>query len=100
MRKIIVGVAAIAAAAAWSSPALSKAHLMPSDRADQLGQANADGTSPTGARNADARGLIAGTDDGAKGVDGRAFSDTRSSSGGSERGMKAGRMTTTKTSGQ
>jgi hypothetical protein len=73
---------------------------MPSDRAQQLGQANADATQPTGARNADARGLIPGTDGGARGVDGQTFSDTRSASGGSERGMKAGVMDTTNTTTQ
>jgi hypothetical protein len=99
--RIITGlsVAALAITAA-SSPAFGKAHLQPSDRADQLGQANASavvrdaggniiGLDPTGARNVDARGLAGGD----KGVDGQAFSAVRSASGGSERGMKAGEMT-------
>ena len=90
MRKFIIGVAAIAAGAAWSAPALAKAHLMPSDRAQQLGQANADATLPTGARNADAKGLIPGTDGGAKGVDGQVFSDIRSAAGGTVRGLNKG----------
>jgi hypothetical protein len=88
--------------ASAAAPALGKAHMQPSDTADQLGQANAsavvrdaDGTivgfDETGARNVDGRGLFD-----AKGVDGRTFSAVRSASGGSERGMKAGEMTTPK----
>jgi hypothetical protein len=93
-----LSIAALAITAA-SAPAFGKAHLQPSDTAQQLGQANAsavmldaDGNvveDPTGARNADARGLL----DGDTGVDGQAFSAVRSASGGSERGMKAGEMT-------
>jgi hypothetical protein len=90
MRKTLAGIAAIGMMAGMSAPALSKAHMQPSDRADQLGQANANGLSPTGARNVDARALVPGDE---KGVDGRTFSDVRSASGGSERGMKAGTMT-------
>ena len=99
--RIITGlsIAALAITTA-SAPAFAKGHDAPSDTADQLGQANASavvrdadgnviGLDPTGARNADGKGL-----DGTKGVDGRAFSTVRSASGGSERGMKAGEMTT------
>lgn len=100
MRKLIIGMAAIGMAGGMSAPAFSKAHAQPSDRADQLGQCNASGVvrdancmvvlvggaptiDPTGARNVDARALLGD----AKGVDGQAFSDVRSASGGSERGI-------------
>lgn len=101
-----LSIAALAVTAA-SSPAFGKGHAQPSSTADQLGQCNASGVvrdadcmavltngaptlDPTGARNVDARNLLG---DG-KGVDGRSFSSVRSASGGSERGMKAGSMTT------
>ena len=103
--RIITGlsIAALAITTA-SAPAFAKGHDAPSDTADQLGQANASavmrdadgkviGLDPTGARNVDARQpQLTGT--GTRGVDGRAFSTVRSDSGGSERGMKAGEMTT------
>jgi hypothetical protein len=94
-----LSIAALAITAA-SAPAFGKAHLQPSDTAQQLGQANASavilaedgvtviGLDPTGARAGDAKGA-----DGTKGVDGQTFSAVRSASGGSERGMKAGEMT-------
>ncbi len=101
MRRLIAGVAAAAVAATLATPALSKAHMQPSDRADQLGQCNASAVmrdancnvifvngapvaDPTGARNVDARGLLGDP----KGVDGQSFSADRSASGGSERGQK------------
>jgi hypothetical protein len=77
-----------------AGPAFGKAHMQPSDTADQLGQANADATTPTGARNGDAKAIT----DGEKGVDGQTFSDTRKSVGGSESGMKSGDMTKPNTS--
>ena len=94
---------AVLAITAASTPTFGKAHLQPSDTADQLGQANASadtrdadgkitGLDPTGARNVDARQpQLLGS--GTRGVDGQTFSDVRSASGGSERGMKAGEMT-------
>lgn len=106
--RIITGLSvAVLAATAASSPAFGKGHAQPSDTADQLGQCNASGIvrdsncmavltngaptlDPTGARNVDARNLLG---DG-KGVDGQSFSAVRSASGGSERGQKAGNMTT------
>lgn len=95
-----LSIAALAIATV-SAPAFAKGHAQPSDTADQLGQANASavvrdadgnviGLDPTGARNVDARGLAGGD----KGVDGQSFSTLRKASGGSERGMKAGEMTT------
>ena len=98
MRKILAP-AFMVIIASTAAPAFGKAHLQPSDRADQLGQANASavvrdadgniiGFDDTGARNVDGRGLFD-----PKGVDGQTFSDVRSASGGSERGMKAGEMT-------
>ena len=98
MRKIFAP-AFMIIVAGTAAPAFGKAHLQPSDTADQLGQANssavvrdADGNiigfDATGARNVDGRGLFD-----AKGVDGQSFSAVRSASGGSERGMKAGQMT-------
>ena len=86
--RIIAALAGIATVVAWSAPAMSKAHSQPSDRADQLGQANADATTPTGARNGDAKAIT----DGTKGVDGSMYSDLRSSVKGTESGQKSGDM--------
>jgi hypothetical protein len=76
--------------ASAAGPAFGKAHLQPQDTvAAQLGQANADATSPSGARNGDAKAIT----DSQKGVDGQAFSDIRKMVGGTESGMKSGDMT-------
>jgi hypothetical protein len=88
MRKVLAGLTAIGMVAGLSAPALSKAHKQPADRAQELGQANADATMPTGARNGDARMLT----DSMKGVDGRTYSDLRSSVKGTESGQKSGDM--------
>jgi hypothetical protein len=73
-----------------AGPAFGKAHLQPQDTvAKQLGQANADATSPSGARNGDAKAII----DDQKGVVGQTFSDTRKAVGGTESGQKSGDMT-------
>lgn len=88
MRRIIAAVAATGMVVGWTAPAFSKAHAQPSDRAQELGQANANALDPTGARNGDARGLT----DGTKGVDGKSYSDLRSQVKGTESGMKSGDM--------
>ena len=103
MRRYFAPAVALVLMTSVAAPAFGKAHKQPSDTADQLGQANASavqrdaegniiGFDDTGARNVDARGLAGGD----RGVDGQTFSDDRSASGGSERGMKAGEMTSPK----
>lgn len=92
MRRLITGIAVAALAASSAVPAFAKAHMQPSDRAQELGQANANALDPTGARNADARMLIPGTDGGAKGVDGKVYSDLRREVKGTESGLKSGDM--------
>jgi hypothetical protein len=90
MRRIIASAAATLIMCTASGTALAKAHIQPNDTpAAQLGQSNASALSPTGARNGDAKAI---TDD-QKGVDGKTYSDTRSSVGGTESGMKSGDMT-------
>lgn len=99
MRNIIAP-AAMILMATIAAPAFGKAHLQPSDTAQMLGDLNASavildedgniiGEDPTGARNVDAKGVL----DLVNGVDGQTFSGVRSTSAGSERGLKAGEMT-------
>ena len=88
MRRLVAGTAAVTMALAWSAPAFAKAHAMPSDRAQTLGQANADATQPTGARNGDAKAIT----DSTKGVDGKTYSDLRRQVKGTESGQKSGDM--------
>lgn len=76
----------------WSAPAFAKAHSMPSDRAQTLGQANASTLEPTGARNGDAKGIT----DGIKGIDGSSYSDLRRQVKGTESGQKSGDMASPK----
>lgn len=90
MRRMITPAAAALIMATAAAPAFGKAHTQPNGTpAEQLGQANADATDPTGARNGDARAI---TDD-EKGVDGQAYSDRRSDVKGTESGLKSGDMT-------
>lgn len=92
MRLLIAGAVAAVTVLGYSAPALSKAHAMPSDRAQVLGQANADTTQPTGARNGDAKAIL----DDQKGVVGQTYSDLRQVVKGTESGQKSGDMVSPK----